>query len=109
MSLTSVLEMNAGLRLEFSDKKNQTKKQPYEIFGSPIEKKSRIFCYPVQILYYLWQITCKNDARSETNPWEWRDRGAGRVEMEVQGYSLYIDTDEFAEFKFVLDGMLMLE
>lgn len=27
----------------------------------------------------------------------------------VQGYSLYIDIDEFAEFKFVLDGMLMLE
>lgn len=35
--------------------------------------------------------------------------GAGRVGMEVQGYSLYIDIDEFAEFKFVLDGMLMLE
>ena len=33
--------------------------------------------------------------------------GAGRVGMEVQGYSL--DIDEFAEFKFVLDGMLMLE
>lgn len=33
----------------------------------------------------------------------------GRVGMEVQGYSLFIDTDEFAEFKFVLDGMLMLE
>lgn len=37
-----------------------------------------------------------------------RQRG-GRVGMEVQGYSLFIDTDEFAEFKFVLDGMLMLE
>ena len=24
--------------------------------------------------------------------------GAGRVGMEVQGYSLYIDIDEFAEF-----------
>lgn len=33
--------MNAGLRLEFSDEKNQTKKQPYEIFGSPIEKKKK--------------------------------------------------------------------
>lgn len=35
--------MNAGLRLEFSDEKNQTKKQPYEIFGSPIEKKTEYF------------------------------------------------------------------
>ena len=101
--------MNAGLRLEFSDEKNQTKKQPYEIFGSPIEKKKPNILLPSLNPLLFMANNLQKRCTQWNEPMGVEGQGGREGRDGSSRVSLYIDIDEFAEFKFVLDGMLMLE